>query len=97
MRRARSRLRGMAVGERTNNTGPPANLFHDPRERIIGSDLLPVDVREGVVGQRLTDAPELIREALLLPGTKSANRTPASARLGIQPAASAQSPGKLIS
>ncbi len=42
----------LAVRECSNDTGSAANLFHDPLERIIGADLLPVDVREGVVGQR---------------------------------------------
>jgi hypothetical protein len=39
----------LAVRECSNDTGSAANLFHDPLERIIGADLLPVDVREGVI------------------------------------------------
>src|SRR4051812_23023164 len=35
----------LAVRECSNDTGSAANLFHDPLERIIGADLLPVDVR----------------------------------------------------
>ena len=42
----------LAVRECSNDTGSAANLFHDPLERIIGADLLPVDVREvAMVGQ----------------------------------------------
>src|ERR1700745_2010336 len=34
----------------------PADLLHDPLERIVGADLLPVDVRKCVIGQGLLDA-----------------------------------------
>src|SRR3981189_3109601 len=40
-----------------NDTGPPTNLSHDPLERVVGAYLLPVDVREGVVGERFGHAP----------------------------------------
>ena len=46
----------MAVAECSNNTGPPANLFHDPLEWIVGSDLLPVDVGKGVVRGAIAQA-----------------------------------------
>jgi hypothetical protein len=36
----------LAVGERSNNTGPPANLFHDPLEWIVGSDLKAIHAQE---------------------------------------------------
>ena len=37
--------------------GSSTNLFHDPLERVIGTDLQPVNVREGAVGQGLAHAP----------------------------------------
>src|SRR3982074_3835939 len=40
-----------------NRPGPPTNLSHDPLERVVGAYLLPVDVREGVVGERFGHAP----------------------------------------
>jgi IS30 family transposase len=46
----------LAVAECSNNTGPPANLFHDPLEWIVGSDLLPVDVGKGVVRGAIAQA-----------------------------------------
>ncbi len=46
----------MAVAECSNNTGPPVNLFHDPLEWIVGSDLLPVDVKKGVVRGAIAQA-----------------------------------------
>ena len=47
---------GLAVRESADDTGSAPDLSHDPLERIVGADLLPVDVREGVVGQRLGHA-----------------------------------------
>ena len=44
-------------GNAPNDTGPPTNLSHDPLERVVGAYLLPVDVREGVVGERFGHAP----------------------------------------
>ena len=46
----------LAVRESTNNASAPTNLLHDPLEWIVGADLLPVDIGEGVVGQRLGHA-----------------------------------------
>ena len=45
-----------AIGERPHDTGSPTDLSHDPFERVVGADLMPVDVGKGVVGQRLVDA-----------------------------------------
>ena len=39
----------LAVRERSHDTGSAANLSHDPLERIVCADLLPVDVREGII------------------------------------------------
>ena len=47
---------GLAIRECTDNAGPPTDLFHDPLEWVVGADLLPVDVRKSVVGQRLGHA-----------------------------------------
>lgn len=38
-----------AVGESTNDTGPPSDLAHDAFERIVGADASPMLFREGVV------------------------------------------------
>jgi hypothetical protein len=38
-----------------DHAGSVANLFHNLLERIVGSDLLPVNVRKAVVGQGLVD------------------------------------------
>ena len=46
----------MTVWKCTDDAGSAADLSHDPLERIVGPDLLPVDIRKGVVGQRLVDA-----------------------------------------
>src|SRR4029450_6859896 len=46
----------LAMRGSSNDACSAADLFHDPLEWIVGADLLPVDVREGVVGQRLMDA-----------------------------------------
>src|SRR5215207_4666004 len=46
----------LAVRECTHNTSPPTNLSHDPLKWIVGADLVPMDVGEGIVGQRLVDA-----------------------------------------
>ena len=35
------------TGRLGNAPTTAANLFHDPLERIVGADLLPVDVRRG--------------------------------------------------
>ena len=43
--------------ERSSDTGPPTNFPHDPLERVVGAYLLPVDVREDVVGERFGHAP----------------------------------------
>ena len=37
--------------------GSAENLSHDPLERVVGAYRLPVDVREGVVGERFGHAP----------------------------------------
>jgi hypothetical protein len=42
---------------RANDTGSLTDLSHDPLQRIVGPDLLPMDVRESAVGQRLVHAP----------------------------------------
>jgi hypothetical protein len=44
------------IRERANHAGSPANFLHDALKRVVGPDLLPVDVREGGVGQRFADA-----------------------------------------
>jgi hypothetical protein len=46
---------GLTIGERTDHPGSSADLAHDALERIVGADLDPVAVREGVVGQGLRD------------------------------------------
>ncbi len=46
----------MTVWKRTDDAGSAADLSHDPLERVVGPDLLPVDIRVGVVGQRFVDA-----------------------------------------
>src|SRR3954453_18017971 len=40
----------------TDDPGSAADLSHDPLERVVRPDLLPVNVWKGVVGQRLMDA-----------------------------------------
>lgn len=47
---------GLAIGECTDDAGPPPDLPHDAFERIVGADLVPMNVGEGIVGQRLVDA-----------------------------------------
>jgi hypothetical protein len=37
---------GLTVRESTDDAGSAPDLFHDPLQRIVGSDLLPVDVRK---------------------------------------------------
>ena len=46
----------LAIWERNNHAGTPPDLSHDPLQRIIGADLLPVDVGKGVVCQRFGHA-----------------------------------------
>src|ERR1700722_20374468 len=46
---------GLTVGESTDDAGSAPDLFHDPLQRIVGPDLLPVNVREAIVGQGLVD------------------------------------------
>ena len=46
----------LPIGEGADHAGPSADLLHDPLEGIVGPDLDPVAVWEGVVGQRLADA-----------------------------------------
>src|SRR5271170_1500420 len=53
--RAAARLRHDWPSGNAPNASTPTDLSHDPFERIVGADLLPVDVGEGVVGQRLVD------------------------------------------
>ena len=48
---------GLAIRECPNDTGTPADLSHDPLQWIVGSNLLPMNVWEGVIGQRLLHAP----------------------------------------
>jgi len=55
----------LTVRERANHPGATADLLHDPFQRVVGPDLGPVDIREGVVGQRLTD---VLRDQLRRPG-----------------------------
>src|SRR4029077_20805710 len=42
---------GLARRENTDHAGSAQDLFHDPLQRIVGSDLLPVNVRKAIVGQ----------------------------------------------
>lgn len=44
---------GLAVRERANHSRAPADLFHQPFERIVRPDAAPVLGREGVIAQRL--------------------------------------------
>ena len=44
---------GLAIRERTDDAGPASDLSHDPLEWIVGADLLPMDIRERIVGQCL--------------------------------------------
>jgi hypothetical protein len=53
--RSRQVEAGLTVRESTDDAGSAPDLFHDPLQRIVGSDLLPVNVREAVVGQGLVD------------------------------------------
>lgn len=46
---------GLAVGKGTDHAGPSSDLAHDPLERVVGAELDPVAVGEGVVGQSLAD------------------------------------------
>ena len=41
--------------ERHHHPGPPSDLLHDPLQRVVGSDFVPLDVRKGVVGQGLAN------------------------------------------
>ena len=52
----RGRVEQLPIGEGADHAGSSADLFHDPLEGIVGPDLDPVAVREGVVGPRLADA-----------------------------------------
>lgn len=44
---------GLTVRERSNNACPTLDLLHYSLQWIVGSDLMPVDVGEGAVGQGL--------------------------------------------
>jgi hypothetical protein len=46
---------GLTVRESTDHAGSAPDLFHDPLQRVVGSDLLPVNVRKAIVGQGLVD------------------------------------------
>ena len=46
---------GLAVRKGAHDACSAADLSHDALQRIVGPNLLPVNVREGVVGQRLVD------------------------------------------
>src|SRR5882762_7836597 len=44
---------GVAIGEGTDHAGAPADLAHDPLERIVGEDASPMLLWERVVRQGL--------------------------------------------
>ena len=58
--------------EMRQHTCSAPDLSHDPLQRIVGADLLPVNVWKGIVGQGLVDS--LLDESaalLILPARKS--------------------------
>jgi hypothetical protein len=74
--------------EVANDAGSSPDLAHDPLERVVGSELDPVAVREGVVGQprpsprrrRAADAPHSHRRWSPLAGSDSLQRSAPSER-----------------
>ncbi len=52
-RRGRGELEAEQLGEGAYHAGAPADLAHDPFERVTGPDATPVLFREGVVRQGL--------------------------------------------
>jgi hypothetical protein len=45
-------LRAIFVRKSTADPGSTTAFAHDPLQRIVGADLLAVDVKKGAVGQR---------------------------------------------
>jgi hypothetical protein len=46
---------GLTVGERSDDGGSSPDLAHDALEGVVGADLDPMAVGEGVVGEHLGD------------------------------------------
>ena len=47
--------RRLAVGKGADQAGSPADLAHDPLQRVVGPQAPPVGLGETVVGERLGD------------------------------------------
>lgn len=46
---------GLTVGEGADDTGSSPDLVHDALERIVRSNLPPIDGRKGIAGERLVN------------------------------------------